>query len=180
MVRNYPRAITRSYTMNKKVLVVDDDSNLVFMVKAMLEKNGYEVSKYKKGDTLSFWLWMFRKGNMRRFLLVALIIFVVSCNHPKNIPQQVQSSFAQTNDQSVHSIMRARDVGVPFDGVPGKFNAITDVSGVQVGYSTVISDQGARTGVTAILPRGKDSQFNQVFAGWFTQNGNGEMTGTNS
>ena len=81
---------------------------------------------------------------------------------------------------------RARDLGVPFDGTPGKFNAITDVSGVLVGHTTLISGEGklqigkgpVRTGVTAILPRGKDSMNDAVFAGWFSQNGNGEMTGT--
>jgi D-aminopeptidase len=80
---------------------------------------------------------------------------------------------------------RARDLGVPFDGTPGQFNAITDVKGVEVGHTTLISGEGAlkvgvgpvRTGVTAILPRGKDS-LDPVFAGWFALNGNGEMTGT--
>jgi len=81
---------------------------------------------------------------------------------------------------------RARDLGVPFDGTPGKFNAITDVNGVLVGHTTLISGEGKlqigkgpiRTGVTAVLPRGKDSMNDPVFAGWFSQNGNGEMTGT--
>jgi len=81
---------------------------------------------------------------------------------------------------------RARDIGVPFDGIPGLLNAITDVAGVEVGYTTLISGEGrlivgqgpVRTGVTAILPRGKDSVDIPVFAGWFSQNGNGEMTGT--
>ena len=81
---------------------------------------------------------------------------------------------------------RARDLGVPFDGTTGKFNAITDVNGVLVGHTTLISGEGklqigkgpVRTGVTAILPRGKDSMNDAVFAGWFSQNGNGEMTGT--
>jgi L-aminopeptidase/D-esterase-like protein len=80
---------------------------------------------------------------------------------------------------------RARDLGVPFDGTPGPNNAITDVKGVEVGHTTLISGEGklevgkgpVRTGVTAILPRGKDSN-DSVFAGWFTLNGNGEMTGT--
>jgi D-aminopeptidase len=80
---------------------------------------------------------------------------------------------------------RARDLGVPFDGNPGPLNAITDVKGVEVGHTTLISGDGplkvgvgpVRTGVTAILPRGKDSK-DSVFAGWFTLNGNGEMTGT--
>jgi L-aminopeptidase/D-esterase-like protein len=81
---------------------------------------------------------------------------------------------------------RARDLGVPFDGTPGPLNAITDVSGVTVGHTTLISGEGklqvgkgpVRTGVTAVLPRGKDSMNNLVFAGWWSLNGNGEMTGT--
>src|SRR5579863_3995444 len=81
---------------------------------------------------------------------------------------------------------RARDLGVPFDGTPGPLNSITDVSGVAVGHTTLISGEGklqigkgpVRTGVTAVLPRGKDSMNDAVFAGWFSQNGNGEMTGT--
>jgi D-aminopeptidase len=80
---------------------------------------------------------------------------------------------------------RARDLGVPFDGTPGPLNAITDIEGVEVGHTTLISGSGAlkvgvgpvRTGVTAVLPRGKRSN-DPVFAGWFTLNGNGEMTGT--
>jgi D-aminopeptidase len=80
---------------------------------------------------------------------------------------------------------RARVLGVPFDGNPGTLNAITDVKGVEVGHTTLIFGEGAlkvgvgpvRTGVTAILPRGKDSR-DAVFAGWFNLNGNGEMTGT--
>jgi D-aminopeptidase len=80
---------------------------------------------------------------------------------------------------------RARDLGVPFDGTPGQNNAITDVRGVEVGHTTLISGEGklevgkgpVRTGVTAIHPRGKNSN-DAVFAAWFTLNGNGEMTGT--
>jgi D-aminopeptidase len=80
---------------------------------------------------------------------------------------------------------RARDLGVPFDGTPGPNNAITDVKGVEVGHTTLISGSGklvvgkgpVRTGVTAIHPRGKNSN-DAVFAAWFTLNGNGEMTGT--
>ena len=80
---------------------------------------------------------------------------------------------------------RARDLGVPFDGKPGQYNAITDVKGVEVGHTTLISGTGklqvgsgpVRTGVTAIFPRGKTS-MDPVFGGWFTLNGNGEMTGT--
>ncbi|MBO0911456.1 MAG: P1 family peptidase [Acidobacteria bacterium] len=79
---------------------------------------------------------------------------------------------------------RARDLGVPFDGDAGPLNAITDVKGVEVGHTTLISGEASksgappvRTGVTAILPRGKESR-DAVFAGWFNLNGNGEMTGT--
>ncbi|MGA7560290.1 MAG: P1 family peptidase [Terriglobales bacterium] len=80
---------------------------------------------------------------------------------------------------------RARDLGVPFDGTPGANNAITDVKGVEVGHTTLISGTGklkvgegpVRTGVTAILPRGRDAN-DAVFGAWFTLNGNGEMTGT--
>jgi len=75
---------------------------------------------------------------------------------------------------------RARDLGVPFEGTPGPLNAITDVKGVEVGHSTIIRGEGkqaVRTGVTAVLPRGKDST-DLVFGGWFSLNGNGEMTGT--
>jgi D-aminopeptidase len=80
---------------------------------------------------------------------------------------------------------RARDVGIPFEGTPGPLNAITDVQGVELGHSTIIAGEGklevgkgpVRTGVTCILPRGKQST-ELVFAGWFSLNGNGEMTGT--
>jgi D-aminopeptidase len=80
---------------------------------------------------------------------------------------------------------RARDLGVPFDGTPGPYNTITDVKGVEVGNTTLISGSGklivgegpVRTGVTAVLPRGRDEN-DSVFGAWFTLNGNGEMTGT--
>src|SRR5918997_2962530 len=79
---------------------------------------------------------------------------------------------------------RARDIGIPFEGTPGKFNAITDVKGVEVGYTTLISGDGknkigkgpVRTGVTAIFPTGKT--WRPIFANWYSLNGNGEMTGT--
>ena len=78
--------------------------------------------------------------------------------------------------------VRARDLGIPFDGRPGPLNAITDVAGVTVGHSTLIADlengRAVRTGVTAILPRGRASFDQPVFAGTFALNGNGEMTGT--
>ena len=81
---------------------------------------------------------------------------------------------------------RARDLGIPFVGTPGVFNAITDVQGVEVGYSTIITGKGEntvgngpiRTGVTAIFPRGKAKKFSPVYANWYSLNGNGEMTGT--
>lgn len=72
---------------------------------------------------------------------------------------------------------RARDLGVPFEGTPGPLNAITDVAGVEVGNATVIEGDSVRTGVTAIWPRGRESN-DPVFGGWFALNGNGEMTGT--
>ena len=78
---------------------------------------------------------------------------------------------------------RARDLGIPFDGIPGKWNAITDVPGVEVGYKTLISGSGKlvvgkgpiRTGVTVILPKGKTN--GSYPAAWFSLNGDGEMTG---
>lgn len=102
---------------------------------------------------------------VRCFAVVVLILFATAC-------------MAQTKQ-------RARDLGVPFDGTPGANNAITDVKGVEVGHTTLISGEGkleagkgpVRTGVTAIHPRGKNSN-DAVFAAWFTLNGNGEMTGT--
>lgn len=82
--------------------------------------------------------------------------------------------------------LRARSFGIGFDGTPGPFNAITDVSGVAVGYATLISGDGplivgkgpVRTGVTAILPRPLADLATPVFAGIFSQNGNGELTGS--
>ena len=72
---------------------------------------------------------------------------------------------------------RARDLGVPLEGTPGPHNAIVDVAGVEVGHRTLISGASVRTGVTAVWPRGKKSS-DPVFGGWFSQNGNGDMTGT--
>jgi D-aminopeptidase len=91
-----------------------------------------------------------------------------------------------TRSTSEAGQIRARDLGIPFEGTPGKFNAITDVPGVAVGYTTLISGEGklevgkgpVRTGVTAILPRGRASINDPVYAGYFSLNGNGEMTGT--
>jgi L-aminopeptidase/D-esterase-like protein len=103
---------------------------------------------------------------IQRVFPVALLALALSAAHAQSKP-------------------RARDLGVPFDGIPGPNNAITDVQGVEVGHTTLITGQGklvvgtgpVRTGVTAIHPRGKSSN-DAVFAAWFTLNGNGEMTGT--
>ncbi len=82
--------------------------------------------------------------------------------------------------------LRARALGIPFDGIPGKLDAITDVAGVEVGFTTIVDGEGkleigkgpVRTGVTAIIPRGHGSLDDPVYAGTFSLNGNGEMTGT--
>jgi L-aminopeptidase/D-esterase-like protein len=87
---------------------------------------------------------------------------------------------------STQKAVRARDLGIPFDGTPGALNAITDIGGVEVGYTTLIDGEGklevgkgpVRTGVTAIIPRGHESLNDPVYAGVFSLNGNGEMTGT--
>jgi L-aminopeptidase/D-esterase-like protein len=92
------------------------------------------------------------------------------------------SSSAQIDKQPT---VRARDLAVPFEGTPGQFNAITDVPGVEVGSTTLIRGDGplkvgegpVRTGVTVVLPRGQKNP-DPVYAGWFSLNGNGEMTGT--
>ncbi|PYJ09904.1 MAG: aminopeptidase [Verrucomicrobia bacterium] len=91
----------------------------------------------------------------------------------------------QTSPPPVSQLLRARALAIPFEGTPGALNAITDVAGVEVGYSTLISGEGklevgkgpVRTGVTAILPRGRTSFADPVYAGYFSLNGNGEMTG---
>ncbi|RIW18284.1 S58 family peptidase [Algoriphagus lacus] len=103
---------------------------------------------------------------MKRSILLLILTFTLSIAHAQK--------------------PRARDLGVPFNGTTGQFNAITDVKGVEVGYSTIISGSGenkvgkgpVRTGVTAIFPRGKAQKFSPVFANWYSLNGNGEMTGT--
>ena len=105
--------------------------------------------------------------------LVLLLVLGVDAREPISPPPQTKT-------------VRARDLEIPFDGTPGKFNAITDVAGVEVGYTTLISGEGkiavgkgpVRTGVTAIIPRGHDSLNDPVYAGVFSLNGNGEMTGT--
>src|SRR5215472_15045155 len=118
---------------------------------------------------------------MRKRLLILLVLpFLVGlelfAREPIKSPPPITRS----------KIVRARDLGIPFEGTPGKLNSITDVPGVEVGYTTLISGEGklqvgkgpVRTGVTAIIPRGHDSLNDPVYAGYFSLNGNGEMTGT--
>src|ERR1700704_3213197 len=91
-----------------------------------------------------------------------------------------QAREPQTSPPSAPQTIRARALGIPFEGTPGAFNAITDVTGVEVGYTTLISGEGklevgkgpVRTGVTAIVPRGRGSN-DPVYAGVFSLNGNG-------
>jgi L-aminopeptidase/D-esterase-like protein len=111
---------------------------------------------------------------MSRQISVAVSVLAVIFAFPALAPSQ----------QSGQAKPRARSLGIPLDGTSGKFNAITDVPGVEVGYTTLIAGEGnlvvgkgpVRTGVTAILPRGK--QYDPLFASCYALNGNGEMTGT--
>src|SRR5881409_1340583 len=111
-------------------------------------------------------------------LLVLAIVLDSSAREPQKSPPPRPAIASK--------IVRARELGIPFEGTPGKFNAVTDVPGVEVGYTTLISGEGklevgkgpVRTGVTAILPRGHASLNDPVYAGFFSFNGNGEMTGT--
>jgi L-aminopeptidase/D-esterase-like protein len=99
-------------------------------------------------------------------------------------PPLIHAREPQTSPPPANASIRGRALGIPFDGTPGALNSITDVAGVEVGYTTLISGEGklevgkgpVRTGVTAILPRGKNDD--PVYAGVFSLNGNGEMTGT--
>ncbi len=119
---------------------------------------------------------------MKRLVLLLVLVIDASAREPiKSPPPHIQLPPVST-DQPV----RARDLGVPFDGVPGPLNAITDIAGVEVGYNTLVSGEGktevgkgpVRTGVTVVLPRGRASMNDPVYAGTFSLNGNGEMTGT--
>jgi L-aminopeptidase/D-esterase-like protein len=113
---------------------------------------------------------------------VLLLLLVLVIDAQGREPQKSPPARPATESKQI----RARDLGIPFEGTPGKFNAITDVAGVEVGYTTLISGDGklevgkgpVRTGVTAILPRGHDSLNDPVYGGFFSLNGNGEMTGT--
>jgi L-aminopeptidase/D-esterase-like protein len=124
---------------------------------------------------------------MQSRLLAALVLLLVidaSGREPQS-PSRTSIS-PPAISTTANKVVRARDLGIPFDGDPGPFNAITDVAGVEVGYTTLISGDGkleagkgpVRTGVTAIIPRGHDSLNDPVYAGVFSLNGNGEMTGT--
>jgi L-aminopeptidase/D-esterase-like protein len=114
-------------------------------------------------------------------LLVLLLLFGLGVSGREPI-----KSLSSVKQSAEVKVVRARDLGVPFDGTPGELNSITDVPGVEVGYTTLISGEGklevgrgpVRTGVTAIIPRGHDSLNDPVYAGYFSLNGNGEMTGT--
>ena len=110
---------------------------------------------------------------------------IVGCGGLKHNLIRVLALLAFTALPASAQKPRARDLGVPFEGTPGRFNAITDVDGVEVGHATIVRGSGelvigqgpVRTGVTAVWPRGRDDS-DPVYAAWFTLNGNGEMTGT--
>ena len=116
-----------------------------------------------------------RSGFVLVLVLVLMLALGSSAREPIKRPPTTPSK-----------TVRARDLGIPSEGTPGKFNSITDLPGVEVGYTTLISGEGklevgkgpVRTGVTAILPRGHASLNDPVYAGFFSLNGNGEMTGT--
>src|SRR6266699_1215180 len=113
---------------------------------------------------------------------ILLLLLLLSFDSHAREPQKSSLAGSTTKNATV----RARDIGIPFEGTPGKFNVITDVAGVEIGYTTLIGGEGkldvgkgpVRTGVTAILPRGHGSLNDPVYAGFFSLNGNGEMTGT--
>ena len=124
---------------------------------------------------------MRRSSRVCTTLLAVCVVAAISLQAQENADKS-----AANTSTGAKSKPRARDLGIPFDGNPGPLNAITDVAGVTVGHTTLISGEGklqvgkgpVRTGVTAVLPRGKDSMNSSVFAGWWSLNGNGEMTGT--
>src|SRR5438477_11297252 len=122
-----------------------------------------------------------KSKSFARLVLLLLVLVIVLESSAREPQKHLPATPVVEN-----KIVRARNLGIPFEGTPGKFNAITDVAGVEVGYTTLISGEGAlkvgegpvRTGVTAILPRGHGSLNDPVYAGFFSLNGNGEMTGT--
>jgi D-aminopeptidase len=115
------------------------------------------------------------------FILAFVLVSVIA-----SLAREPRQASPPTKSTTEKEIVRARDLGVPFDGITGPLNAITDVAGVEVGYTTLIRGEGklvvgkgpVRTGLTAIIPRGHDSLNDPVYAGVFSLNGNGEMTGT--
>lgn len=121
------------------------------------------------------------KGNLHNYVIGSDHLITMKINYISLLALILATTVVLAQPQKP----RARDLKIPFDGTPGKFNAITDVAGIEVGHKTIITGSGkleigkgpARTGVTAIFPLGKSS-MERVFASWFTLNGNGEMTGT--
>ena len=119
-----------------------------------------------------------RSSFVLMLMLMLVLVLESSAREPIKHPPTTPAVGSET--------VRARDIGIPFEGTPGRLNAITDVPGVEVGYTTLITGEGklevgkgpVRTGVTAILPRGHASLNDPVYAGFFSLNGNGEMTGT--
>jgi D-aminopeptidase len=121
---------------------------------------------------------MNRSTSSLSLMFLLLLLLDVRAREPQKSPPTTSTTAAKT--------VRARDLGIPFEGTPGPLNAVTDVAGVEVGYTTLVSGEGklivgqgpVRTGVTAILPRGHASLNDPVYAAAFSLNGNGEMTGT--
>ena len=127
-------------------------------------------------------------------MIVRLLLSIVFCVSLFLVPLEAREPHSPSRtgispparSTTENKVVRARDLGIPFEGTRGPLNAITDVAGVEVGYTTLISGEGkleigkgpVRTGVTAIVPRGRNSQNDPVYAGTFSLNGNGEMTGT--
>lgn len=122
---------------------------------------------------------------MRKCLIIIQAIIFFQCTEKKQKKDKTESEIKnQIIKNEDRKQLRARDLGIPFQGKPGPLNAITDVAGVEVGHRTLISNNDTqnqsrsiiRTGLTAIFPRGKS--FSPVYANWYSLNGNGEMTGT--
>ena len=132
----------------------------------MKKRKDITTSILPGSDVVTSGVFLFSRGSMMRARALLLVVMTPMLLHAQARP-------------------RAHDLGVVVGGTPGPYNAITDVAGVEVGHTTLISGDGRltvgrgpiRTGVTVILPRGKASS-DPVFGAWFTLNGNGEMTGT--
>src|SRR5438270_6930698 len=122
-------------------------------------------------------------GPHRSSVFMLVLVLMVGLDSFAREPSKSPPPVKQLGEVKV---VRASDLGVPFDGTPGKLNSITDGPGVEVGYTTLISGDGklevgngpVRTGITAIIPREHDSLNDPAYAGYFSVNGNGEMTGT--